>query len=546
MNPFRFIPLIIISALLSGCNVNFTKPITQDYIEQKSKSSEPISSKDFQKLGIISESIILNPSQNQGIKLDDPEKLNHDDAISDLAQTIDQKKFQGTKAQPFFNRALDYCEASKNFSQKGDPDNALNALDQAYAMIIDIDTSDNPKIIQQKEDVRILISKRILEIYASRNVVVTRNHKTIPMTLNKYVQSEIDRLTKGPDRDFFIESYRRSGQFRPYIIEKLKMAGLPENLSWLPLIESGFQTQAFSKSQALGLWQFIPTTGSKFGLKMNIYIDERLDPDKSTMAAIEYLKKLHQIFGDWTTVLAAYNYGEGRVLRIIRNQNINYLDNFWDLYERLPWETSRFVPKFLATIHIVNNMRKYGFQNIKPYPPYKYESVEITKQAHLESIAKCIGKPFKELTRINPELRYKMLPPETYLLKIPSGTKKILLSLIDKIPVASLPQHSFACHRVQKDQTLSTIAKHYGTTSKKIQSYNRLKGTDLKVGQVLKLPGKSTTPTSIKKYKKYFAKAGDSPYNIAARHNMPLQQFMMINDLTSKSMIRPGQRLYVE
>ncbi len=488
MSPSRFISLIItISILFSGCNVNFNKPITPDCFEQKIKSSAPIASIDSQKLGTTPESIALNPSQNQGIKLDAPKKPASEDAVLGLAQPIDKK-----------------------------------------------------------EDFRISISRRIFEINASRNVVVTGNHKTIPMTLNKYVQSEIDRLTKGPDRDYFIESYRRSGRFRPYIIEKLKKAGLPESLSWLPLIESGFQTQTFSKAQVLGLWQFVPSTGSKFGLKMNTFIDERLDPDKSTIAAIEYLKELHQIFGDWTTALAAYNCGQGRVLRIIHSQNINYLDNFWDLYERLPFETSKFVPKFLATIHIVNNMQKYGFQNIKPYPPYKYESVKITKPAHLESIAKCIDKPLKELTKLNPELKNKMLPPGTYLLKIPMGTKNILLTSIDNIPVASPHQHSFAYHRVQKGQTLSTIAKHYGTTTKKIQLHNRLKGTDLKVGQVLRLPGKSTTPNLIKKYKMYFAKAGDNPYNIAARHNMPLQQFMIINDLTSKSMIRPGQRLYVE
>jgi membrane-bound lytic murein transglycosylase D len=488
MSHSRFVSLIItISILFSGCNVNFTKPITPDRFEQKIKSSAPISSMDSQKLGTAPERISLNPSQNQGIKLDAPEKLDADDTILGLAQPI-----------------------------------------------------------KEKEDSRISISKPIFKINASRNVVMTGNHNTIPMTLNKYVQSEIDRLTKGPDRDFFIESYRRSGRFRPYILEKLKKAGLPENLSWLPLIESGFKTQVFSKAHALGLWQFVPTTGSKFGLKMNTFIDERLDPDKSTMAAIEYLKELHQIFGDWTTVLAAYNCGQGKVLRIIDSQNINYLENFWDLYERLPFETSKFVPKFLATIHIVNNMRKYGFQNIKPYPPYKYESVKITKQVHLESIAKCIDKPLKELIILNPELKNKILPPGTYLLKIPIGTKNILLTSIDNIPVASPHQHSFAYHRVQKGQTLSTIAKRYGTTITKIQLYNRLKGTDLKAGQVLKLPGKSTTPTLIKKYKKYFVKAGDSPYNIAVRHNMPLQQFMTINDLTSKSMIRPGQRLYVE
>jgi len=342
------------------------------------------------------------------------------------------------------------------------------------------------------------------------SVVITENNIDIPITMNKYVQSEIHRFTKGPDRDFFIESYSRSGWFRPNIIKHLRMAGLPENLSWIPLIESGFQTRAFSDSQTSGLWQFTPGTGSKFGLKRNKYIDERLDPDKSTMAAVEYLKKLHQMFGDWTTVLAAYNCGEGRVLRTIRRQNINHLNNFWELYEHIPYRKSRFVPKFLATVHIVNNLREYGFQNIKPYSPYEYEHIEIKRQISLERIAKCIGKPLKELTRLNPELKNTILPPDHYTLRIPIGTKKILAPLINKLPAASPPQRAFVhhvanatSHTVHRGDSLWDIARRYGTTIKKIQSCNKLKGTSLKVGQILKLPEKSTAPNLIKNDKKH-------------------------------------------
>jgi membrane-bound lytic murein transglycosylase D len=609
MSPFRsLLPvIIIIFSLFSGCNSNFHKSITPNHIEPKEELSASISNENLKKEMASSDSALLNLSKDQDIAHVDPENSKSNNSIPELAQTTDAKEPQDAAVQPFFDRALDYCEASQDFWQKGELDNALNALDQAYALIIDIDTSDNPKQIQQKDDLRFLISKRILEIYASRNIVVNGNHKAIPMTLNKYVQSEIDRLTKGRDRKFFIESYRRSGRVSPDIVVKLKQAGLPESLSWLPLIESGYKTRALSKARALGLWQFIPSTGSKFGLKRNMYIDERLNPDKATIAAIEYLKELHQIFGDWTTVLAAYNCGEGRVLRIIRSQNVNYLDNFWDLYERLPRETARYVPKFLATIHIVNNMEKYGFQDLIPYPPHEYEIVDVTKQVYLKSIAKHINKPLKELTILNPELRYKMLPPDIYPLKIPKGTKEKLLSSIDRIPTTSPPQHSFTYHRVRKGQTLSIIAKRYGTTvraitaanrinrknyivagkllkipqrgrrisssnqpilnaashtvsrgdslwiiarrygttTKKIQELNNLKGTNLSVGQVLNLPGKSKART-LKNYKKYFVKTGDSPYNIADRYKMPLKQFLWINNLKSNSRIYPGQQLYVK
>ncbi|MFH2064378.1 MAG: LysM peptidoglycan-binding domain-containing protein [Pseudomonadota bacterium] len=610
MNIFRSLYLFVavIFIPLFGCNNYFHQPFSGSYVDQDDPYPAAIPNQDISK-----QTVGTTLSQNKKAISSVRTSSDENDSTMEPLPTSDSKDIHDTAIQPFFDRALDFCEASQDFWQKGELDNALNALDQAYALIIDIDTSDDPKLIQQKEDLRFLISKRILEIYASRNIVVNGNHKAIPMTMNKHVQAEIDRLTKGRDREFFIESYRRSGRFRPYIIEKLRQAGLPESLSWLPLIESGFKPQALSKARALGLWQFIPSTGSKFGLKRDIYIDERLDPDKSTMAAIEYLKELHQIFGDWTTVLAAYNCGEGRVLRIIRSQNVNYLDNFWDLYERLPWETARYVPKFLATVYIVNNMEKYGFQDIKPYPPYEYEAIEVTKQIYLQGIANHLQKPLSELTCLNPELRYKMLPPDPYLLKIPNGTKDTLIASIDMIPEATPPQHAFVYHKVNKGQTLSTIAgrykttvnaitaanriihknhivagtllkipqhgrgvassfagidhgpalrasshtvksgdslwniaRRYGTTTKKIQANNNLTSTNLTVGQVLKLPGKTMSSAPVKKYKKYSVKSGDSPYNIATRYNMPLQQFLTINNLSSNSMIYPGQMLYVK
>jgi membrane-bound lytic murein transglycosylase D len=200
------------------------------------------------------------------------------------------------KIGTFLDDALEFCETAQDFWQKGELENALDALDQAYDLIIKVDTYDKPILTQQKDDLRFMISKRILEIYASRNIVINGNYNEIPLTLNEHVQYEIDLLTTGGEKNFFIESYKRSGLYRPMIIEALKNAGLPEELSWLPLIESGFKVNALSSARALGLWQFIPSTGYKFGLKRDIYIDERLDFEKSTEAAIAYLKELHQIF----------------------------------------------------------------------------------------------------------------------------------------------------------------------------------------------------------------------------------------------------------
>jgi len=263
-------------------------------------------------------------------------------------------------SQEILDSALEFCQVSYDFWQQGDLPNALDALDQAYFLILKINPEDDSEILQQKEDLRYTISKRIMEVYSSRFTVVNGHNNVIPLVMNRHVEQAL-AMFSGRERKFFLAAYRRSGRYRPAIMRALMEAGLPEELSWLPIIESGFKVRAFSRARALGLWQFIASTGYKFGLKRNRWIDERMDPEKSTMAAIAYLKELHQIFGDWTTALAAYNCGEGTVLKCIQTQRISYLDDFWDLYEKLPRETAFYVPRFLAVLHILNNPEAHGF-----------------------------------------------------------------------------------------------------------------------------------------------------------------------------------------
>ncbi len=508
--------------------------------------------------------------------------------------------------QSKFDKALEFYQDSQDFWQKGDIDNALASLDNAYALIVNTPILDSPKYTQQKDDLRYMISKRILEIYASRYTTVKGNHNAIPLSINSHVQKEIDFFTKsGPGRSFFIESFKRSGRYRPYILSKLRGAGLPEELSWLPLIESGYKVKAMSNARALGLWQFIASTGYKFGLKRDRYIDERLDPFKSTEAAIAYLKELHDIFGDWLTVLAAYNCGEGRVLSVIRNQNINYLDNFWDLYQQLPNETARYVPKFLAVLHIINHLSDYGFDGIEPDPPLSFEIVEIKKQASLKKIAQAMGLDEQTLVMLNPELRYKILPNRTYPLRVPTGKKEILLAKIDEIEEYYQSPHNIIYHRVRPGETLSTIARRYNTTPAKIAWYNNIyRQNYIVAGQVLKIPqagafaaqasmiappprlvihtvkqGDSlwllakrynTTTKEIQKinglksvmlhigqklkipvggsrnFSTYTVRPGDSPFSIAKKYNMKVDRLLKINRLKKNSTIYPGQVLYVE
>jgi membrane-bound lytic murein transglycosylase D len=627
-NPVRSILILILITLFWGCTqtvIKNTVPDMEATTEQTAKPVEPepaveapaVETLTVETPTVETAGIAESPSSvpdTAGQQTPGTPIVSSDGVPPENSTQVNDKALPVIKkVEITLDEALDFCLASQEFWQAGELDNALEALDKAYSLILQVNTTDNPKLIQQKEDLRFLISKRILEIYASRHIVVNGNYNAIPMDMNRHVAAEIKLFTNG-ERRFFIESYRRSGLYRTAIVAALTEAGLPTELSWIPLIESGFKSHALSRARALGLWQFIPSTGYKFGLKRTTYVDERLDPVKATRAAVAYLKELHQIFGDWTTVLAAYNCGEGRVLRVIRSQNLNYLDNFWDLYVRLPRETARYVPRFLATLHILQDPEKYGMTELVADQPLEYDTVQFTRRVHLKDVAAAIDSNYKQLIVLNPELRYKIIPEEPYTLRVPPGKGNLLLSKIDTLPITSRPQPAYVYHRIRPGESLSVIAeryrtsvskimrannirsshfiragkrikipgkgmvvtrtpakapvrmsgpvpaKHivksgdslwiiarrYGTTIREIQQLNDLKSTYLSIDQVLKIPRKPSEPVSKSGMKAYRVKSGDSPFRIAQLHNMELKHFLKINKLTPRTMIHPGQTLYVD
>jgi len=405
---------------------------------------------------------------------------------------------EAKSAEQLLDEALECYQTAQEFWEKREVEKTIEALDQAYSLILQADPEEDQELLQQKEDIRLLICKQMLALYRAQLTPLGQRQKAIPLDVNGYVEREIQSF-KGPERNFFTQAYRTSGRYRPEIIRSLEKAGLPPELSWLPLIESGYKADAFSRSRALGLWQFIPSTGYKLGLKRDRWVDERMDPLKSTRAAITYLHELHEIFGDWLTVLAAYNCGEARVLKVIRSQPRNYLDNFWDLFEKLPRETARYVPRFIATLLIVNDPRKNGFNFEAPDSPPGYETVTVKKQVLLADIAKNLNVSGGMLETLNPELRLKMTPAGAYQLRVPEGTGNLLLSRMDRIPECKIkenntPSVAYVKHRVRRGDTLSLLAARYHTTVRAIVDFNGLKKKDfLQIGQVLKIPANKKT-----------------------------------------------------
>ncbi len=666
MKTYRCRIILLIGILLSWLNgcTHQTKGLSSTEPGATKHASTAISA-DSGKDGASGRRFPASYRISEDAQLDDSADV--DDAENDDKQG-DRINF-GIKNQNILDEALDYCQLAQDYWLKGQLDNAISALDQAYALIIKVDTFNRPRLIQQKEDLRFLITRRIQDIYGSRNVVAKGSINAIPMVMNDYVKAEIDSLTTGYEKDFFINAYQRSGRYRKYIETELTKEGLPVELAWLPLIESGYNVKALSPARALGLWQFIPSTGYRFGLSRDKYVDERLDPYKSTKAAILYLKELHHLFGDWETVLAAYNCGEGRVLRTINSQSINYLDNFWDLYEKLPRETARYVPRFQATLHIVQNLKQYGLSEIDPEIPMDFETIPVSRQLNIKSIADSTGISESMLKRLNPELRYGVIPGDNYPFKIPQGASDMLLAQMDDIPetnglpaeaadpekAASSHQEKMASHKVKRGETLASLAKQYkttqqnivqtnnlkknakikpgmvlmisskapvapekapatlakapalpdkahpahakapnapekaaantakvnpaasktamgkkpepvrtiahvvksgdslfniasryGVTTKKIQEINKLSSLNIAVGQSLTIPEPTKTGTVETGLKKYMVKKGENAFSIASGHNMPVDRFLSINNLSSGSKIFPGQKVYVE
>jgi membrane-bound lytic murein transglycosylase D len=403
-----------------------------------------------------------------------------------------EKNGNGDKgeAAALLEEALSTTQEAQAAIEKGETESALSKLDAAYDLLLRAQTPPDQDLCQEKNDLRLLIAQRIQQLYASHLKPAGNGNGTIPLVENKWVLDEI-RSFQTRERKYFLDAYQRSGLYRTMIVEELVKAGLPEQLAWVPIIESGFKPRALSRARALGMWQFIRSTGYRFGLKQDKYVDERMDPIKATRAAVKYLSELHDFFGDWTTALASYNCGELRVQNVIKAQKIDYLDNFWDLFNNLPYETARFVPRIVAVALIVENPEKYGFTLPTPEPPLAFETISIGQPVKLATLASNLGLDPLILTFLNPELRHDSTPDYDYSLRVPPGSGEKALAALPTLPRYIPPDSIYGWHSVRSGDTLGAIARRYRTTAEAIMRLNGIRNPKtLRIGQKLKIPGK--------------------------------------------------------
>ncbi|OGW24569.1 MAG: hypothetical protein A2X59_03705 [Nitrospirae bacterium GWC2_42_7] len=282
----------------------------------------------------------------------------------------------------------------------------------------------------------------------------------------------------------------RSGQYIDLMQDILRKKDIPEDIVFLSLIESGFNPNAYSIASAVGPWQFIASTAKRYGLEINWWKDERRDPVKSTEAAADYLKDLYGMFGSWNLAMAAYNAGEGRIMRAMKkSKKVDY----WGLLDtkHIRTETKEYVPKFIAASLIATNPKEFGFEEIEYHPPLSFDEVQIETPIDLSVAADCADTTIDEIKKLNPELRRWCTPPDAqaYLLKIPAGTKDSFIEKLSSVP----EEERFTIDRyaIRKGDTFKSIAKKTGVPVQAILSLNSMeKVMPLKAGSSLYLPPK--------------------------------------------------------
>ncbi len=376
-----------------------------------------------------------------------------------------------------------------------------------------------------------------------------------PVTINKQVEFYLD-FFQNRQRATFTKWLERSGRYLPMIQKHLRDAGLPEDLAYLPMIESGYSLTAYSRARAAGPWQFIRSTGRHYGLKVNTHEDERRDPTKSTLAAIDFLSDLYKQFNDWHLAVAAYNAGGGKIRRGLKKHNV---DNFWDLAQHryLRSETKLYVPKLIAAIIIAKNPAKYGFHDINYQKPLEYEEVTVPRWTTLRSVAVACDADYDELRDLNRQLRKTITPPgmASYAIKVPVGKKEMVAKNLKKVyPVVTT---KYKTHIVRPAESLSKICDLYNLKKITLLKTNKLESAQLHKGQRLRIPYQSTDyvlwdkesnpPVAVADSDMILHKIknGETVSIIARRYGVPQHMIAIWNNLDDLGRIRAGQQLAI-
>jgi len=407
--------------------------------------------------------------------------------------------------------------------------------------------------------------------------VVDQELESIPTEVNPLVEQWISYF-QGRGRRHMERYLARSTRYEKLMKKVLKDNGLPEDLFYIALIESGFNTQARSHAAAVGYWQFIRGTGKRYGLEINTMVDERKDPVLATQAAAEYFKGLYSVFGSWYLAMASYNVGENRVKREVMN---HYTRDFWELAKkkRFPKETIHYIPKFIAAKLIAKDPDKYGFGEIDYMTPIEFDHVTLDKPVNLRVMAEKMGINYEDFKDLNPKYKGEIAPmkAENKLeLRIPPGTAEQATvaaneSIVEKVEFVA-DAGDTQVYRIRRGDSLHSVARKYRTTVAYLRDLNDIpKGKRLSVGMKLYVPDRtpvasnrkvvvakkkssgkepavaaSATPTTEAGNGRFYTvQSGDTLSSIAKKYSVSITQLKRANNIRRGRMLKVGIRLQI-
>lgn len=379
-----------------------------------------------------------------------------------------------------------------------------------------------------------------------------------PVVLNNKVKMYLD-LFQTKQRNQFSQWLARSTIYRSMMEKELEDGGLPKDLVYLAMIESGYDPLACSSAKAVGLWQFMQATGKQYDLQVDKYVDERRDPLKATRAAVTYLADLYKEFDDWHLAVAAYNGGPGTIRNGLKKHNV---DNFWDLaaQEYLHLETKRYVPKLIAALLIAKNPEKFGFTDVTYHTDVRYDTLTVGPGMSLDAVALISNSSTKEIQQLNQELRLGKTPVnrEHYTVKIPHETAAIASKNLSRLH--RIVSTDYKTHKVKKGDTLTQISKRYDVNKTTLLKVNDLHSSKLASGRNLRIPystvryqllpegSSKALVASRENLVLHRIKTGDTLSKIAKQYNIQPEMLVRWNGLKNVHSIRAGQQiaLYID
>lgn len=378
-----------------------------------------------------------------------------------------------------------------------------------------------------------------------------------PITINSHVEYFLDKFQNSQHKTFR-KWLERSGRYVPMIQEELSKAGLPLDLAYLPMIESGYRLTAYSRAKAVGPWQFMRRTGRAYKLSINNYVDERRDPIRSTKAAIRFLTDLNKEFDSWQLAVAAYNAGGGTIRRAIRKTGSR---DFWQIIKgsHLKKETKYYVPKLIAAIIIAKDPESYGFKDITYDKPLSFATLPVPRWTSMQAVALAGDTPLEEIRNLNRQLRRSITPPgkNLYSIKVPAAKKELIAKNLPRVKATISTKYK--THVIKKGDSVSRICNKYNINKKTLLKANNLRSSVLIAGKRLRIPFRTTSyklldenmviaglgpaetlPENLIIHK---IQPGETISELARRYNVPPQMIAAWNGLEDLGRIRAGQQL---